>query len=484
MKYSTCLLFAQLVTSAFAFKLTKRENPKVVGLDIQRRHVANPITHDRLRKRQKTVQQTLDNLETLYFANATLGTPEQNFRLHIDTGSSDLWVNAANSRLCQGDEDPCSISGTYDANSSSTYKFVNKDFNISYVDGSGASGDYVSDTFRFGGQTIEDLQFGVGYTSSSKQGILGIGYTANEVQVNRARGQAYPNLPQKLKDNGEINANAYSIWLNDLDASTGSILFGGVDTAKYNGQLGKLPIIPVQEGLFAEFVIVMTGLGSNGNKGSIFNNQNVAVLLDTGSSLMYLPDNVVRALYSSYNAQYDPQQGAAFVDCSLRNQQGSLDFSFSELTISVPYNELVLEAGTTSRGEVVCMLGIGPSGESTVVLGDTFLRSAYVVYDLENNQIGLAQTNFNATDSSVSEIQSGEDGVPNASAVRNAVTAISVAPGGGRIAGPTINPTAAIMISTASSSGAAMPAITAHPWLAPAGAAIAGAGIMMGFNGF
>jgi hypothetical protein len=89
-----------------------------------------------------------------------------------------------------------------------------------------------------------------------------------------------------------------------------------------------------------------------------------------------------------------------------------LDFTFSAdgPTISVPINELVLAMGV-SRGEEVCILGIGPAGDSISVLGDTFLRSAYVVYDLENNQIALAQTVFNSTQSSIQEIETGDDGV-------------------------------------------------------------------------
>jgi hypothetical protein len=345
------------------------------------------------------------------------------------------------------------------------------------VDGSGASGDYVKDTFHFGGKTIEDLQFGIGYTSSSAEGILGIGYTANEVAVNRAGLDPYPNLPQLLANNGDINTNAYSLWLNDLDASTGSILFGGVDTDKYTGTLSKLPII-AEQGEYSEFIIALTGLGSNGNEGSIFKNEAVPVLLDSGSSLMYLPDNVAQSLYSTYNAQYDSSQGAAFVDCDLANQEGSLEFTFSGPTISVPLNEMVIVAGY-SRGTPVCILGVGPAGDSVSVLGDTFLRSAYVVYDLENNQIGLAQTNFNATSSAVSEIATGTDGVPNATGVANAVSTVAVATGGGRISGPSINPSASI--PAASSTGASAPTMTANPWLS--GAAIAGAGIIMGFNG-
>jgi len=478
MKYTTFLV-AQLATSAAALKLVARENPAVVQLDTQRRNVVNPIAHDRLRRRQNVVQQTLDNLETLYFANVSMGTPPQNFRLHIDTGSSDLWVNSANSNLCAQGGNQCGQSGIYNANDSSTYKYVNSVFNISYVDGSGASGDYATDTFRIGGKTVSNMQFGIGYVSSSPEGILGIGYTINEVAVGRAGLQPYPNLPQKLVDDKTIKSNAYSLWLNDLDASTGSILFGGVDTDKYSGQLQTLPIIP-ERGAFAEFIIALTGMGMNGKNGSIFQNDNVPVLLDSGSSLMYLPDNVVRSLYQTFDARYDSSQGAAFVNCKLANQQGSLDFNFSGVQISVPINELVIVAAV-SRGQPVCILGIAPAGNSVAVLGDTFLRSAYVVYDLANNEISLAQTNFNATTQNVQEIQAGAGGVPNAKAVNDAVSTAAVGTGGPRVNGPSVTG-AGSGSGMSSSTGAAMPFATANPWIG--GAALAGAGILMGFNGF
>lgn len=478
MKYTT-ILVAQLAASATALKLVPRENPAVVRLDTQRRNVINPIAHDQLRRRQSVVQQTLDNLETLYFANVSMGTPPQNFRLHIDTGSSDLWVNSANSNLCAQGGNQCGQSGIYNANDSSTYKYVNSVFNISYVDGSGASGDYATDTFRIGRTTVSNLQFGIGYVSSSPEGILGIGYTINEVAVGRAGLQPYPNLPQKLVDDKTIKTNAYSLWLNDLDASTGSILFGGVDTDKYSGELQTLPIVP-DRGTFAEFIIALTGMGMNGKNGSLFENENVPVLLDSGSSLMYLPDAVVRSLYSTFNARYDSSQGAAFVDCKLADKQGSVDFNFSGVMISVPINELVIVAAV-SRGQPVCILGIAPAGNSVSVLGDTFLRSAYVVYDLANNEISLAQTNFNATTENIQEIQSGAGGVPNAKAVAGAISTAAVGTGGPRVNGPSV--TGGAGGSMSSSTGAAVPYATANPWVSGA-AALAGAGIMMGFNGF
>lgn len=96
-----------------------------------------------------------------------MGTPEQSLRLVLDTGSSDLWCNTANSTLCSSHQDACSASGTYDPTSSTTYSLVSSDFNISYADTSGASGDYVSDTLHIGHAAIADFQFGVGYWSSS-----------------------------------------------------------------------------------------------------------------------------------------------------------------------------------------------------------------------------------------------------------------------------------------------------------------------------
>jgi hypothetical protein len=56
-------------------------SPRVISLDIERRNV-NLLNHDRSRRRKRaaTVTETLDNEETLYFANITLGTPAQSLR--------------------------------------------------------------------------------------------------------------------------------------------------------------------------------------------------------------------------------------------------------------------------------------------------------------------------------------------------------------------------------------------------------------------
>ena len=366
--------------------------------------------------------------DTLYFMTASVGTPPQEVHLHLDTGSSDMWVNTADSELCSVPQNPCRAGGTYDPDDSSTSEDGGAVFNISYADGSGAVGSYVMDTFRIGSVSLADFQFGVGEQSTSQRGILGIGYANNEVQVLRDGDDAYDNLPLKLKSDGHIESAAYSIYLNDLEARRGSILFGGVDSARYDGDLETMPI-QSEGGQFTRLLVTLTEVDFAGD--TIDDDMALAVLLDSGSSLTYLPDDVVADLYDAVGASFSQSDGLAFLPCSQRHSSDTVDFTFSSPKISVSMDELVLDLSAASgsslvlpSGEEACVFGIAPAGErGTSVLGDTFMRSAYVVFDLENNEVSLAQARLNSTDSDVQEIKAGEDGVPGAKKVENPVRA-------------------------------------------------------------
>lgn len=378
-------------------------------------------------------------------------------RLHLDTGSSDLWVNTPSSNLCSASGSPCGQSGTYDPNSSSTYQYVNSNFLIQYVDQSGAQGDLVTDVFAMGNAVLKAFQFAVGYKSSSKQAVLGIGYPKNEATATTQNSMTYPNLPYALLSAGIIKTPAYSLWLNDLDSSTGTILFGGVNTEKFVGQLSTLPIQTYQSHSSpTEFTIALTGLTVNDGSSTttLARGGAFSVLLDSGASFCYLPDQIFQGLVTSLNGEI--VGGNTYVDCALKGSTGYVEFTFSSPKIRVPLRELVLlpsengdsstAAGTTGEKEVkrtlrdgrnACVLGVSPAGQSTNILGDTFLRSAYVVYDLQNNQISLAQTQFNSTSDNILEIQAGSAGVPSATGVVNPASATGAQTGIGRIGNPT-----------------------------------------------
>ncbi|OOO13894.1 NADP-dependent oxidoreductase domain [Aspergillus oryzae] len=63
-----------------------------------------------------------------------------------------------------------------------------------------------------------------------------------------------------------------------------------------------------------------------------------------------------------------------------------------------------------SNGNDACVFGVVPiTDDSPILFGDTFLRSAYVVYDLDQQQIAIAPTWFNSEDTNIVEI-SGKTG--------------------------------------------------------------------------
>lgn len=352
----------------------------------------------------------------LYYMNMSIGTPPQQFEVHLDTGSSDLWTNVASSDFCSA-TDECDT-GTYNANASSTYEYVNSQFEISYVDQSSSAGDYVRDTVRFTDSDVElpGQQFGVGYESSTSDAILGIGYPTNEVQVSQGGG-IYPNIPVSLVNEGFISSLTYSLWLNNITADEGSILFGGVNTAKYQGELTSLPIIPTN-GIYREFTISMTGVGLNGDDPERFSGSGKwEVHLDSGASLSYLPDEIADAIYDYTGAVYDNTVGAALLDCDSQDTSNTIDFRFSDsATIRVPMSEMVIPYAQFA-GRLVCTLGILPAiaadRREYLILGDTFLRSAYVVYDMEEHTISMAQTVFGDVEDNIVEIAANSTDRPS-----------------------------------------------------------------------
>jgi Eukaryotic aspartyl protease len=251
------------------------------------------------------------------------------------------------------------------------------------------------------------------------------------------------------------------LWLNDLDANTGQVLFGGVNTAKYHGSLQTVPILQAA-GHYVETLIALSGISVDGTD-LRSSSLPAGVLLDSGTTLTYLPNEITRSIYDRVHAVTDTSSGrfTAYVPCALANEHRSLDFTFSGIKISVPYNELALPSKNPDGsglqfddGTPACVFGIAPSGGGTSVLGDTFLRSAYVVYDLVNNQISLAPTNFNSTTDNIKEIAPGPAGVPDAAMVPNPVTkAQHVGTGAARLAA-VVTPTGTVVLAESAGASA------------------------------
>ncbi|CAL3965778.1 unnamed protein product [Diplocarpon coronariae] len=397
---------------------------RVVGFPFEQSTIRKIAPRDELRRRANTAEAAVGVRDVGYFTNVTLGTPAQSFRLALSTGSSDLWVNADSSDSRATETSPYELAEVYSANDSSTYSYISSDFKINYPDGSEAKGDYAMDKFTIGTATLEKLQFGIGYERSltlQAGGVLGIGYEISQVQAGKDKEKTYRTLSSQMVEDGLVQSNAYSIWLENREMHTGKILFGGVDTAKFTGTLQTLPIQET-DGRFAEFLIPLTAVSFGDTV--IAENQAEAALLDTGCAFTHLPEPMASNIYQQVGARYVEEFNLAFVPCSLKDTSTTLDFTFAGATISVPMDEMVLSLTEDDLEQLslpndggICLFGISPVRESRAVLGSTFIRSAYLVFDLANNEISIAQTISNPRASHVLEITKGTSSVPNATRV-------------------------------------------------------------------
>lgn len=323
-----------------------------------------------------------------------------------------MWVNDATSSVCSAPNSKCPLYGTYTPENSHTYVPVeNSYFIVSYDDQTGASGNIATDTINVSGVSIEGVQFGVAYSSGSALGVIGLGYVAGEQGVRGGTAAAYPTFSEQLVNHGLVNLNAYSLYLNDLSSLTGSILYGGVDTAKIEGSLVTLPIPPPNSGLeFPELWVTLNVASYDG----IRTPNPLRVHLDCGAQFISLPLDFAQSVYTSLGAQISGE-GRAYVDCALAATPKTFDFEFgpadSPTIIRVPFNSMIFPDNdkvplTTPENVPLCVLALTFDDDTRVTLGDSFLRSAYTVFDLSHNVISLAQAKYTA-ESNVVEIPAG-----------------------------------------------------------------------------
>lgn len=158
----------------------------------------------------------------------------------------------------------------------------------------------------------------------------------------------------------------------------------------------------------------------------------IPVVLDSGTTLSYVPQDLAEQVWKEVGAEYNAEAGLAVIPCGMATSGGHFTFGFGGsggAAITVAMDELVLDltAGGTpptfsagpNRGQAACEFGIQNSSSDPFLLGDSFLRSAYVVYDLVNNQVALAETDFNATSSNIVAFASSGAPIPSATTAPN-----------------------------------------------------------------
>ncbi|GAV54166.1 hypothetical protein ZYGR_0AK06680 [Zygosaccharomyces rouxii] len=380
--------------------------------------------------------------DEFYTTTLEIGSSAQKLDLVVDSGSADTWVMSSANPFCSSNAKSgasknqtydgkaitntidCQGLSTLDVNASSQFRDLDVGrFYINYTDGSFADGYWATDEVSVAGVPVSGLQFGVAkYASEEISGILGLGFSRRE-SVKGYPGSPnkyYDDFPQMLKKDGIVDVVAYSMYLNDPNGTAGgSILFGGVDTSKYSGDLYTFPMANQYPNIVskpATLAVTLQGFGAqkkSQNRQQTFSTDKYAVLLDSGTSLMGAPEEVVSRMASfiNKNARFSDDDGIYVMDCPSEGDDTEFVFDFGDLQIAVPISTLILPP---SSGESYCGLGVIPK-KGTWTLGDVFLSYAYLVFDLDNYKVSMAKAKFSSDGDQTPQIKIQSDGtIPGA----------------------------------------------------------------------
>ena len=326
-----------------------------------------------------------------YTAVVSIGNND--FHLDFDTGSSDLWVYS--------NELPTSEQSRHNVYSpTSTSKLLEGNtWAIKYGDGSSASGDVYTEDVSIGaatviGQAIElasniSTQF---QNDFNNDGLLGLAFDSlNNVSPNQQK-TFFSNVKDSL---------AEPLFTADLrHQEPGSYDFGFVNSSKYAGELVYLPA-DSSRGFWG---IDQTGYQIGGD-GSSLTSKAAGAIVDSGTTLLLMTEDVVSAYYSQVSgSQNSTAQGGFIFSC--RSQLPDLFIGFQGYTARVDSQYLNFSAADQAD---MCYGGLqasSPGARLEVILGDIFLKSVFTVFKApsgENPSLGFALKTVGAGGGAVRE---------------------------------------------------------------------------------
>ncbi|KAJ6036661.1 aspergillopepsin A-like aspartic endopeptidase [Penicillium herquei] len=316
----------------------------------------------------------------------------QNITLDFDTGSADMWV--INSELPSEDTEGHEV---YDPSSSSTFEYVEGDFEVEYGDGSYVAGYLGKDTVSIGGVEVADQVFGLPVEVSStfiedtsSNGLVGLSFSS----IN-----SFNPGPQKtFFDNVAPDLDEPVFTSRLRSDGVGEYGFGTIDHSLYSGTLANVSVDSSNG--YWQFNSTTFKVG-DGHSWNI--SDTTTSIADTGTTLLLVSADVVSYYYGKVSGStYSSKVGGYIYPCDADLPDLALGMGESSYQAIVPGSVLnYAEVGTNSTtGETsnfcftaVCYGGVQScAGYGFQIFGDIFLRSFYVVFDKRGPSLGVASS--------------------------------------------------------------------------------------------
>ncbi|KAL2073151.1 hypothetical protein VTL71DRAFT_10475 [Oculimacula yallundae] len=313
-----------------------------------------------------------DGTDFSYFTEVVLGSSKALVYMLLDTGAATTWVMG---KSCTSG--PCKVHNTFDPTTSTSFKDAGKTFNISYGSGQ-VGGSLATDTISLAGMSFT-MTLGIADTTSDDfnsfpiDGILGLSQSKGD----------YPIFLETLVESKTLKSNVFGVSLNRATdgTNTGEINFGEPNTSKYSGSLNYNDVSKDAGG---DWAIPMANVGLGTSQANV---KGKLAFVDTGTSFIFCPPEDAKLLYALVTGAETTNNVTYTVPCTTTT---SLTFTFGSTTYNVDSKDWV-----SPMANGVCTGNI--YGQAVTpgnwLLGDTFLKNVYSVFDADKDRIGFAQKN-------------------------------------------------------------------------------------------
>ncbi|CAN3500280.1 hypothetical protein DICA1_C01662 [Diutina catenulata] len=267
-------------------------------------------------------------------------------------------------------------------------------------------GGYCLDDVTLNGLTSEKQVFLLAGWMNSHWGTLGLAYQNvsqfddlyTKVKGYRTGEVHVPSFLTTLNLQGRISKKLYSIYYANDSASSGSVLFGGVDTAKIASGLTTLPLIVSENSpsVLPRFQVDSVSLNNRTIAGRYYS------VWTLSHSEISVPTSLYYQIRLKLGVRYE--HGLELMACPASTTK--LVFNFGGSEVGIPVTHLV----TPFNGTHCVLNGIAAYSRNGdyIQLGHSFLRFAYMVVDYDALEVSIGPVKFTTNE----EVVEVEDNVP------------------------------------------------------------------------
>ncbi|KAJ5804958.1 hypothetical protein N7474_010845 [Penicillium riverlandense] len=335
----------------------------------------------------------------------------QKFQVIVDTGSSDTWVvesgfecvSVSNSSDVVP-ESECGFGPTY--TSGSSFKQISGEFfNITYGDGEFLTGVVGTNQVTLAGievtQEMALVNYAGWYGDGITSGLTGLAYPAlTSAYSNSTKKQIeYNPIFTTMYEEGKILPLFSLAILRDVSGPSGYLTLGGLPPIRFVPDFTSTPILITNiEGYptsFDFYSINIDGLQLKGKEITAAGGSSIQYIVDSGTTLNYYPTKFANRVNAAFDppAIYSDDVGAYVVDCNAKAPKHGV--TINGKTFYINPLDMILDAGTDSDGNTICISGVDDGGasltEDVFILGDTFQKNVVTVFD-----VGAAEMRFAA----------------------------------------------------------------------------------------